>query len=125
MGWDSSRPVPWNRLIREWLVYAAIMSAVFLIFFRDDSVLGAIAGVLISGPLYLAFGSVMAKFGYSRTRLKGLRSAGKPENSEPTSTTSSDSSASASGATPRPRPAPTSRTAGGGNRPKSTTRRKR
>ena len=25
MGWDSSRPVPWQRLVREWLVYAAIM----------------------------------------------------------------------------------------------------
>lgn len=127
MRWDSSRPVPWNRLIREWLIYAAIMSAVFVIFFRGDNVLGAIAGVLISGPLYLALGSVMAKFGYSRTRLKDLRSAGKAESGERTSTASSDSSASASsaGATPRARPAPTSRTAGGGNRPKSATRRKR
>jgi hypothetical protein len=124
MGWDSSRPVPWNRLIREWLIYAAIMSAVFAIFFRGDNVLGAIAGVLISGPLYLAFGWVMAKFGYSRTRLKGLRSAGRAEGSAPTSTAHGDASGSAT-ATPRPRPAPTSRTAGGGNRPKSTTRRKR
>jgi hypothetical protein len=121
MGWDSSRPVPWNRLIREWLIYAAIMSAVFVIFFRGDNVLGAIAGVLISGPLYLAFGSVMAKFGYSRTRLKGLRSTPAAEESEQPST----SSGGADRSTPRPRPAPTSRTAGGGNRPKSSTRRKR
>jgi hypothetical protein len=104
------------------LIYAAIMSAVFVIFFRGDNVLGAIAGVLISGPLYLAFGAVMAKFGYSRTRLKGLRSAGRDDQSEPTATASSDPSAAA---TPRPRPAPTSRTAGGGNRPRSTSRRKR
>jgi hypothetical protein len=124
MGWDSSRPVPWNRLIREWLIYAAIMSAVFVIFFRGDNVLGAIAGVLISGPLYLAFGSVMAKFGYSRTRLKGLRSA-KAEGPEHAATASSDAAAGSSSSTPRPKPAPTSRTAGGGNRPKSTTRRKR
>ena len=61
MGWDSSRPVPWQRLVREWLVYAAIMTAVFVIFFRGDNVIGAIAGVLISGPLYLAFGAVMAR----------------------------------------------------------------
>ena len=47
MAWDSSRPVPWNRLIREWLIYAAIMSAVFFVFFRGDNVLGAVAGVLI------------------------------------------------------------------------------
>lgn len=123
MGWDSSRPVPWNRLIREWLIYAAIMSAVFVIFFRGDNVLGAIAGVLISGPLYLAFGSVMAKFGYSRTRLKGLRSAGADTATERTSSSGDSDRGDAGG--PRPRPAPTSRTAGGGNRPRSTSRRKR
>jgi hypothetical protein len=124
MGWDSSRPVPWNRLIREWLIYAAIMSAVFVIFFRGDNVLGAIAGVLISGPLYLAFGSVMAKFGYSRTRLKGLRSAARPR-APSRGDRVERRRRPARSSTPRPKPAPTSRTAGGGNRPKSTTRRKR
>ncbi len=120
MAWDSSRPVPWNRLIREWLIYAAIMSAVFVVFFRGDNVVGAIAGVLISGPLYLAFGAAMAKFGYQRTRLKDARRS---------ATTSADPSTSASTSTaddaPRPKPAPTSRTAGGANRPKSSNRRKR
>ncbi|MGE5211400.1 MAG: hypothetical protein ACM3MM_09035 [Acidobacteriota bacterium] len=120
MAWDSSRPVPWNRLIREWLIYAAIMTAVFVVFFRGDNVLGAIAGVLISGPLYLAFGAAMAKFGYQRTRLKDVRSAAKNSGgaSPTTSGTRSDDA-------PRPKPAPTSRTAGGGSRPKSSSRRKR
>jgi hypothetical protein len=120
MAWDSSRPVPWNRLIREWLIYAAIMSAVFLIFFRGDNVLGAIAGVLISGPLYLAFGAAMAKFGYQRTRLKDVRRASKQD-----ADTSGTEQPAADSGTPRPRPAPTSRTAGGGNRPKASSRRKR
>ena len=120
MAWDSSRPVPWNRLIREWLIYAAIMSAVFIIFFRGDNAIGAIAGVLISGPLYLAFGAVMAKFGYQRTRLKDARrSATTP--AEP----STSSSTGAVDDAPRAKPAPTSRTAGGGNRPKSSSKRKR
>jgi len=119
MAWDSSRPVPWNRLIREWLIYAAIMSAVFLIFFRGNNVLGAIAGVLISGPLYLGFGAVMAKFGYQRTRLKDMRGTTKPAN-EPVE---SETGATSDG--PPRKPAPTSRTAGGGNRPKSSSRRKR
>jgi hypothetical protein len=120
MAWDSSRPVPWNRLIREWLIYAAIMTAVFLLFFRGDNVLGAIAGVLISGPLYLAFGAVMAKFGYQRARLKDVRGAKKGSADASTASASGDDST-----TPRPKPAPTSRTAGGGNRPKSSSRRKR
>lgn len=120
MAWDSSRPVPWNRLIREWLIYAAIMSAIFLIFFRSDNVLGAVGGVLISGPLYLGFGAVMAKFGYQRTRLKDARNAAKktPDTtSEPTPDSASDA--------PRTKPAPTSRTAGGGNRPRSSNRKRR
>ncbi len=124
MAWDSTRPVPWNRLIREWLIYAAIMSAVFLIFFRGDSVVGAIAGVLISGPLYLAFGAVMAKFGYQRTRLKDARSASK-RGAGSSDDTSGDTPRTTDGDAPRVRPAPTSRTAGGGNRPKASNRRKR
>jgi hypothetical protein len=120
MAWDSSRPVPWKRLIREWLIYAAIMSAVFVVFFRGDNVLGAVAGVLISGPLYLAFGAVMAKFGYQRTRLKDARRAAK----QGTDTSGAETTSSATD-TPRARPAPTSRTAGGGNRPKASSRRKR
>ena len=119
MGWDNSRPVPWKRLIREWLLYAAIMSAVFVIFFRGDNVIGAIAGVLISGPLYLGFGAVMAKFGYQRQRLKDVRAASDAA-PDPTG-----SAATASHASSRSKPAPTSRTAGGGKRPTSATKRKR
>lgn len=118
MGWDSSRPVPWQRLIREWLIYAAIMSGVFIIFFRGDNVVGAIAGVLISGPLYLAFGATLAKFGYQRQRLKDIRADAKARPSEPAAATTATTG-------DRPRPAPTSRTSGGGQRPKSTTKRKR
>jgi hypothetical protein len=117
MGWDSSRPVPWQRLIREWLIYAAIMSAVFVFFFRGDNVLGAIAGVLISGPLYLAFGATLAKFGYQRQRLKDVRRGAAPTDASPTAATSDVAA--------RSKPAPTSRTAGGGNRPKSTSKRRR
>ena len=123
MAWDSSRPIPWKRLIREWLIYAAIMSAVFLIFFRGDNVLGAIAGVLISGPLYLGFGAVMAKFGYQRTRLKDIR-ASSSERAD-TSGAPRDTADTDAPDRGRPRPAPTSRTAGGGNRPRTTKGRKR
>ena len=75
MAWDSSRPVPWQRLMREWVIYALIMVAVFLVFFRDANVIGAIVGVLISGPLYLALGAVLAKFGYQRKTFREARAA--------------------------------------------------
>lgn len=120
MGWDSSRPVPWQRLIREWLLYAGIMSAIFVVFFRGNNVVGAIAGVLISGPLYLTFGAVLAKFGYQRQRLKDIRAKSETDQPSPSAT-----SASSSGAGERKRPAPTSRTGGGGRHPKAGSKRKR
>lgn len=118
MRWDSSRPVPWQRLMREWLIYVAIMVAVLVIFFRDSGVVGALAGVLVSGPLYLMFGFVMAKLGYQRRSLKDMRTprATPAKNGE----TSDGSPTSAE----RARPAPTRRTSGGGNRPKSKPRRR-
>ena len=111
MGWESSRPVPWKRLIREWLIYAAIMAAIFLLFFGDANMVGAFSGLLVSGPLYLAFGTVLATFGYQRKTLQQLRAAragGSDDTATPVVT-----------AGPRQRPAPTRRTSGGGraNRP--------
>lgn len=119
MAWDSSRPVPWDRLIKEWVIYAAIMTAVFILFFSSDNMIGAIAGVLISGPLYLAFGGVLAKFGYTRKRLKDLRAESKAsaDDAPEEANISSDSG-------PRPRPAPTSRTSGGSQRPRSSKRKR-
>ena len=32
MGWDSSRPVPWQRLMREWVIYVGIMALVLAVF---------------------------------------------------------------------------------------------
>ena len=127
MGWDSSRSVPWERLIREWVLYAGIMSAIFLVFFRDNNVIGALAGVLISGPLYLAFGAVMAKFGYTRKNLKELRAKSKAESSDKAAKQgkkSDDSNVSSSDG-PDHKPAQTSRTSRGSNRPKSSSKRKR
>jgi hypothetical protein len=100
MAWDSTRPVPWGRLVREWLLYVAIMTLVLLLVVDADSRIGALAGLLVSGPLYLAFGAVLAKFGYQRQRLRRPM-AGQSTRSAPTP---------ASG---RPRPAPTRRTGGG------------
>ena len=100
MAWDSTRPVPWRRLVREWLLYVALMTLILLLVVDGDSRVGAIAGLLVSGPLYLGVGFVLAKFGYQRQRLRRPapgRNARIP-------------SAAPSG---RPRPAPTRRTGGG------------
>jgi hypothetical protein len=99
--------------MREWAIYAAIMAAVFLIFFRGSNVVGAIAGVLVSGPLYLGLGAVLAKFGYQRRSLKEMR------------TPRADSPVDDDDPSPQRRaPTPTKRTSGGRNRPTSKQKRR-
>jgi hypothetical protein len=111
--------------MREWVIYAAIMSAIFLVFFPRNNAIGAVIGVLISGPLYLAFGFVMAKFGYTRKRLKDLRAEAKEQAAGNAADPGASSDVDTSGnTTPRPRPAPTSRTAGS-SRPSSSSKRRR
>lgn len=118
MAWDSTRPVPWQRLMREWAIYAVIMTAVFLLLFNDGNTIGAVAGVLVSGPLYLGFGWLLAKFGYQRKTLKEMRT---PQASPASTDDDDDDDVHA---TRRP-VAPTNRTAGGGNRPPATKKRRR
>ena len=95
MAWDPNRRVPWQRLSKEWLIYLVIISIVFGLFFSDSVNLGTVVGLALSGPIYVGFGAVMAKFGYERQRLiKMPRPA--PTSTRPTSATR--------------KPAPTSRT---------------
>lgn len=101
--------------MREWVIYALIMSVVFLVFFRGGNVVGALAGLLISGPLYLGLGAVLAKFGYQRKTIKQMRA----ERANPPAPTPEERAAA-----PRPRPAPTRRTAGSpGHRPRPKRKR--
>jgi hypothetical protein len=116
VGWDASRPVPWRRLAKEWLIYAAIMAAVFVLLFRGDAGLwGIIGGLLASGPLYLTLGYVLAKFGYQRKTLAEMRT---PRAATGGSATTADEPGA------RPRPAPTRRTSTGPNRPAAKSRKR-
>ncbi len=113
--------------MKEWVLYAAIMTGLFLLLFRDSNIIGAIAGVLISGPLYLILGAVLAKFGYTRKTMKQL----KAERAEPASGSSGKGGSGKGGrddsdgtTSERPAPAPTKRTSGGSNRPTAKQKRR-
>lgn len=118
MAWDASRPVPWGRLAREWLVYVAVMAVVFVLFLRDTVTTGSIVGLFASLPMYLIAGYVLAKFGYQRKTLRDLKSAARPA---PSSSTSSSSSS----ASVRSKPARTSRTSTGPSQHRPNNKRKR
>ena len=114
MAWDSNRPVPWKRLIKEWAIYAGIMAAILIIVFRDAGrLLPILGGLIISGPIYFLFGAVLAKFGYQRKTLSEMRT---PRAAPSGSSTSPEPAA-------RAKPAPTRRTSTGpSNRPRSKKR---
>ena len=109
--------MPWKRLLKEWVIYAAIMAVVFALLFRGSgSFIGIIAGLLVSAPLYLAFGHALAKFGYQRKTLAELRTPRAAPTSRGVGAATDDE---------RPRPAPTRRTAGSTNRRPSSSRKRR
>jgi hypothetical protein len=108
--------------MKEWLIYIGIMAALLAVFFRDAGLIGALAGLLVSGPLYLLFGFVMAKLGYQRRSLKEMRTP-RADSGSDKKRTSGDEEADDT-ASRRPPPAPTKRTSGGGNRPSSKRRRR-
>lgn len=126
MAWDPTRPVPWRRLTREWLLYVAIMFVVVLAFFRDQSMLGIVAGLIISLPLYLGFGYVLAKFGYQRKTWGELRDANRAEGRATggASTKRSRGASADDSPGPRPKPPPTRRTGGTSGRPGGARKRR-
>jgi hypothetical protein len=105
-------------LFKEWLVYAAIMTVIFLLIRNDDAnEISLLLGLLVSLPLYIGFSFVLAKFGYQRKTLAELRTR-----------RSAPASESAAATAPiRNRPAPTRRTAAGPGRPtrQSPSRKRR
>lgn len=127
MAWDNSRPVPWKRLTREWVIYAAIMSVVFLFVFNDGNPAGAVAGVLVSGPMYLGLGWVLAKIGYQRKTMKEMRAAQASAGDSGSARKRNKKSKKGNDDPDEPVNrvvAPSSRTAGGGNRPQSKKSRR-
>lgn len=120
MKWDSSRSVPWKRLCIEWVVVAVIV-AVVSFSATDNRKFSSYVALLLGGVVYLAVGTIMAKFGYQRKSLKQMRAevAAAPRRTVGSSKEPRTSkAASASVATARPKPAPTKRTSGGpGHRP--------
>lgn len=124
MAWDSTRTINWGRLTREWVVYAVVMAAVFLIFLRDNVSAGSIAGLAASFPMYLIFGGALAKMGYQRKTLSDLRRQ-TPVRTPRASKRSSSSNSASTTTTSRTRPAPTSRTSTGPSQHRSNKRKKR
>jgi hypothetical protein len=129
MAWDSSRPVPWRRLIREWLIYVGIAGVALVVYYlaRGKKLeVRLFAGLLSSGPMYLLFGGVLAKFGYQRKTMKDLR-AERPLAAARSGAGSSGARGAGGASTTgsRSRPAPTKRTSTGPSQYRKNNKPKR
>lgn len=109
MAWQSSRTVPWKRLLIEWAIVA---TAISVIFSATGNGKGLPSMIIVSAFAYLGMGYVMSKFGYARKSLRQLREESAAQQAARTQ------QAQRVGAAPRPKPAPTKRTSSGpSNRP--------
>lgn len=115
MAWDSSRQVPWPKVVKLLGFYLVIVNAMILLLGRSDYDVGVFLSTLFGGTVYLLLTVVLVKFGWNPFAF-GRRSA------------PSDASASrpgkgqAAAAPPaKAKPAPTKRTNAGN--PKAKTGR--
>ena len=121
MAWDSSRRVPWKRLLLYLGIYAVVMVAITAAT-NADRFAEAVPGLVIGLVLATSVMVVLTKFGWtlpilrSREENAALRAERLAARS-PAATTSSATSG------PRHRPAPTSRTTTGPSQhPRRTTK---
>ena len=92
------------------------MAVILIVVFRDGGrLLPILGGLLVSGRIYLAFGAVLAKFGYQRKTLAELRTPrAAPRRLAPTPPSR-----------PRaPKPAPTRRTSTRAEQPTASRKRR-
>ena len=105
MGWDSARPVPWKRFLKEGVVFGLGMAAVFAVFAGERKP-GSFIGIGVGAVFYVLICAALAKLGHVRMTLRQMR----------TSAAAAQRAKAGPPASPpagRPRPAPTSRTGGG------------
>jgi hypothetical protein len=107
MAWDSSRPVPWQRFMKEWVVIGLGVAAISW-FVTDNRNPASYVTIFLAGGVYVLFGAMLAKFGYVRKTLKELRAETA---TAPPRSASASASATANGT--RAKPAPTKRTSSG------------
>ncbi len=109
MSYDASRPVPWMKLLRLFLVYAVIANLIFFLFFRDDFGWGAVVGTAAGGAVYLVISSILVKFGWDPPMLRARANAREAKERTATATSASPAVRPAT----RTTPAPTRRTNAG------------
>ncbi|HKA03452.1 MAG TPA: hypothetical protein VKD67_03955 [Acidimicrobiales bacterium] len=124
MAWDSSRRVPWKKVLTPFALYAVVAVVLFSVLGKGFDA-GLLVGVAAGGVIYALLAAVMVKFGWNPPMFqsKADRAAAAAAASERRAARAAAKSGGKAGAPPtRAKPAPTRRT-NATNRKAKTTRR--
>jgi len=110
VAWDSSRPVPWKRLLALFAVYAVIANVALVLFARDRYSFGSFAGMLSGMVLYLGIAWVLVKFGWNPPSLRPGQAAREGAARRAARATERPETRSTSPSPSRAKPPPTRRT---------------
>lgn len=115
MGWQSDRPVPWRRVLREAAIFLVVGAVVLTLLVKKRDVT-VYVGLVVGMIFYVGIVAIFAKFGYQRETLREARdrraTAAATSRARPTETG-------------RARPAPTRRTSTGPSQRPNRAKRKR
>jgi hypothetical protein len=95
------------------------MAVVFVAVYRNRLSAGPFVGLLLSGPLFILVGAVLAKFGYTRKTLRDLRAETAARREASSTTTPAATTGT------RHKPPPTRRTSTGPGRTRGGTKPRR
>jgi hypothetical protein len=124
MAWDSTRRVPWKKVLTPFALYAVVAVVLFSILGKGFDT-GLLVGVAAGGVIYALLATVMVKFGWNPPMFQSReeRAAAAAASSE---RRAARAAAKSGGKAPDPaaraKPAPTRRTNATNRRAKTTRR---
>jgi hypothetical protein len=128
MAWDSTRRVPWKKVLTPFALYALVAVVLFSVLGKGFDT-GLLVGVAAGGVIYALLAAVMVKFGWnppmfqSRTERAEAAAAASERRAARAAAKSGGKSGGKAGAEPaRAKPAPTRRT--NATNPKAKTTRR-
>jgi hypothetical protein len=125
MAWDSTRRVPWKKVLTPFALYALVAVVLFSVLGKGFDA-GLLVGVAAGGVIYALLAAVMVKFGWNPPMFQSReeRAAASAASAERRAARAAAKSGGKAGATDpaRAKPAPTRRTNANNRRAKTTRR---
>ncbi len=126
MAWDSTRRVPWKKVLTPFVLYAVVAVVLFSVLGKGFDA-GLLVGVVAGGVIYALLAAVMVKFGWNPPMFqsreeRAAAAAASAERRAARAAAKSGGKGRAAVDPSRAKPAPTRRTNATNRRAKTTRR---